>query len=95
MHPKKIKWGEIPNESKIKGKDRNGKWIHCKLCDVRIKVHSQFSITEWQMHTDGLKHKELAYSNAVKNTQKLTTFFKRKSDSMNVASKSVSPPKKM
>ena len=29
-----------------------------------------------------------------KHTQKLTTFFKRKSDSTNEASKSVSPPKK-
>ena len=95
MPPKKIKWGEIPNESEIKEKDRNGKWIRCKLCDVRIKVRSQFSITECQIHTDGLKHKELVNYNAVKNTQKLTTFFKRKSDSMNVASKSVSPPKKM
>ena len=63
-------------------------------CDIRIKVCSQFSITEWQMHSDGLKHKELANSNAVKNTSKLTTFFKRKSDSMNAASKSVSPPQK-
>ena len=94
MPPKKIKWGEIPNESEIMEKDRNGKWICCKLCDVRIKVRSQFSITEWQMHTDGLKHKELANSKAVKNTPKLTTFFKRKTDSKNAASKSVSPPPK-
>ena len=92
--PPKIKWGEIPNESEIKEKDYNGKWIRCKICDIRIKVCSQFSVTKWQMHTDGVKHKELANSDAVKNIQKLTTFFKRKSDSTNEASKSVSPAKK-
>ena len=46
MPPKKRKWGEIPNEGEIMEKDHNGKWIRCKICDVRIKVHSQFSVTE-------------------------------------------------
>ena len=78
MPPKKIKWGEIPNESEIKEKDYNGKWICCKICDVRIKVCSQFSITEWQMHTDGLKHKELANSNAVTTHTKTNYIFQKK-----------------
>ena len=58
MPPKKFNWGDIPNIKHVKDKDKNGKWIHCKTCDVRIRVRSQFSFTEWQMHTDGVKHKQ-------------------------------------
>ena len=53
---------------KWRKKNVNGKWIHCKMCDVRIKVRSQFCVTKWQMYTDGVKHKELDNSNAVKKT---------------------------
>ena len=78
MPPKKIKWGEIPNESEIKEKDYNGKWIHCKICYVRIKVCSQFSVTECQMHTDGVKHKELANCDAVKKHTKTNYILQKK-----------------
>ena len=58
MPIKKLKSGDIPNLSEVMDKDVNGKWIHCKTCDVRIRVHSQFSFIEWKMHTDGVKYNE-------------------------------------
>ena len=80
MSPKKLKWDDIPNLSEVMDKDVKGKWIHCKTCNVIIKVHSQFSFTEWNMHTDGVKHNELANSKALKNIHKLTIFFKKRKD---------------
>ena len=77
MPPKKLKWGDILNISEVIDKDVKGKWIHCKMCNVIIKVRSQFSFTEWNMHTDGVQHNQLANSKALKNIPKLTTFFKK------------------
>ena len=94
MSPKKLKWDNIPNLSEVKDKDVNRKWIYCKTCEVRIKVRSQFSFTEWQMHTDGVKHTELANSKALKNVPELTKFFKKRKDITNTSSKSVASPKK-
>ena len=45
MPPKKRDWGDIPHMNDVIDKDANGKWIHCKVCDVRIRVRSQFSLT--------------------------------------------------
>ena len=67
MPPKKRSWGDIPHVNDVKDKDTNGKWIHCKICDVRIRVRSQFSMSEWQIHTDGIKHTQLSNANALKN----------------------------
>ena len=87
MPPKKIAWGDIPNVSKVMKKDVNGKWIHCKTCNITIKILSQFSFLEWNMHTNGIKHNELANSKALKNTPKLTTFFKKRKDNTNFSPK--------
>ena len=75
MPPKKISWGDLPHINDIMDKDENGKWIHCKICDLRIRVRSQFSSTEWQLHTEGVKHSRLSTTKALKNVPKLTTFF--------------------
>ena len=83
MPPKKIKWGDIPNLSEVMDKDVKGKWIHSKTCNFIIKVRSQFSFTEWNMHTGGVKHNELANSKALKNIPKLTTFFKKRKEKTN------------
>ena len=40
MSPKKVSWGDIPNVSEVKDKDVNEKWIHCKTCNVKIRIHS-------------------------------------------------------
>ena len=94
MPPKKLKWGDIPNLSKVMDKDVNGKWIHCKMCDVRIKIRSQFSFIEWNMHTDGVNHNELANSKALKNIPKLTKFFKKRKDITNSFPQKIASPKK-
>ena len=95
MPPKKYSWGDIPNLNQIKDKDKDkdGKWIHCKMCDVRIKVQCQFSFTEWQMHTDGVKHIELSNSTALKDVPKLTKFFSKKRVNKVSLPKRASPPK--
>ena len=72
MPPKKLKWGDIPNLSGVMDKDVKGKWIHCNTYNVIIKICSQFSFTEWNMHTDGVKHNELANSKALKNILKFS-----------------------
>ena len=78
MAPKKITWGDLPNVIEVQDKDVNGKWIHCKTCNVKIRVCSQFSLTEWKMHTSGVKHNELTNSKALKNCKKFTKFFAKK-----------------
>ena len=78
MPPKKVAWGDIPNLSEVKDKDMNGKWIRCKICDVKIRVQCQFSLTEWKTHTNGVKHLELTNSKVLKNCQKLTKIFPKK-----------------
>ena len=83
MPPKKKSWGDIPDEQDVKDKDQNGKWIHCKVCDIQIRVRSQFSLTEWQLHTDGVRHKQIANSNVLENVPKLTSFFAKKRNNDN------------
>ena len=78
MPPKKRSWGDIPHVNDVKDKDTNGKWIHCKICDVCIRVRSQFSMSEWQIHTDGIKHAQLSNANTLKNVPKITNFFQTK-----------------
>ena len=78
MPPKKFNWGDIPNINQVKAKDKNRKRIHCITCNVRIRVRSQFSFTECQLHTNGVKHNELTNSTALKDVPKLTKFFPKK-----------------
>ena len=97
MARKKTEWGDIPNLSVVKNKDINGKWIRCKICDIKIKVRCQFSFTEWQMHTDGVRHNKLVDYNSteLKNVPKLTTFFtKRTRENTDSLTKSTALPKK-
>ena len=78
MPPKKVSWGDIPNISEVDDKDVNGKWILCKICNVKIRICSQYSLTEWKMHIHGVKHNEIANSKVLKKCQKLTKFFPKK-----------------
>ena len=52
MPLKKVSWGDIPNVSEVEAKDVNAKWIHCKICNVKIRSHAQYSLTEWKTHID-------------------------------------------
>ena len=56
MPPRKYDWEDIPNENQVKDKDNNGKWICCKVCDIKVKIRSQFSTTEWEHHCESSKH---------------------------------------
>ena len=47
MPLKKVEWGDIANIAYVKDKDLFGTWIECKICDVKIRVRSQFCFTEW------------------------------------------------
>ena len=94
MPPKKRSWGDIPHINDIKDMDTNGKWIHCKICVVRIRVRSQFSASEWQIHTGGVKHTQLSNNNALKNVPKITNFFKTKQNDNNLSPKPGTPPRK-
>ena len=94
MPPKKFSWGDIPNLNEIKDKDKHGKWIHCKTCDVKIKVRCQFSLTEWRFHIDSIKHTELANSTALKDVPKITNFFTKKQVNKISLPQRACPPKK-
>ena len=51
MSPKKIVWGDIPNEKLVKDKDDNiEKWMECNVCCVviRARVRTTFGFTEWE-----------------------------------------------
>ena len=78
MPPKKRNWGDIPNINHVKEKDEDGKWIECCLCNIRIRVRSQFCLTEWSMHCSGTKHCNLADGKDLKNVPKMTSFFQKK-----------------
>ena len=79
----------------MQDKDVNGKWIHYKTCNVKIRIRSQFSLTEWKMYTGGVKHNELPNSKALKNCQKPTKFFFKKKRLIEKTSpQSTIPPKK-
>ena len=93
MPPKKVAWGDIPNLSEVKDKDMNGKWIRCKIYDVKIRVWCQFSLAECKKHTDGVKHLELTNSKVLKNCKKLTKFFPKKRLIEKISQQSYSPPK--
>ena len=95
MPPKKVNWGDIHNSVEVKCKDVNGKWICCKICDVKIRVRSQFSLTEWKTHIDGVKHNELTNSKVLKNCQKLTKFFPKKRMMGQTPQQTTTPPKKV
>ena len=75
MPLKKIEWGDIPNIAYVKDKDLFGTWIECKICDVKIRVRSQFCFTEWNTHYSGVKHSKIANSKALKDVPKIDAFF--------------------
>ena len=75
MPPTKVCWGDIPNESDIEVRDVHGKWIHCKICNVRIRIRAQYSLTEWKTHLDSVRHNELSNSKVLRSCQRLTDFF--------------------
>ena len=81
MPLKKIEWGDIPNIAYVKDKDLFGTWIECKICDVKIRVRSQFCFTERDIHCSGVKHSKIANSKALKDVPKIDTFFKKRTAS--------------
>ena len=56
MPPKKIAWGDVPNEVHVKKKDPFGKWIECKVCNQTIRIRATFGFTEWLLHCSSAKH---------------------------------------
>ena len=82
MPPKKITWGDIPNSDFVKDKDNvNGRWIECRLCNVRIKVRATFGFTEWEHHCASTKHcDKLKHHLKTGSMNKLTSYFHTSSD---------------
>ena len=78
----------------MKDKDVNGKWIHCKTCDVKVRICSQFLLTEQKTHTDGVKHNDLTNSKVLKNCQKVSKFFPKKRLIEKTPQQSTASPKK-
>ena len=78
MPLKKTEWGDVPHIEYVKERDVFGTWIQCGICDVKIRIRSQFCFTEWEMHCSGVKHCKLANSKALKDLPKIETFFKKR-----------------
>ena len=78
MPLKKTEWGDVPNIAHVKDKDLFGTWIQYKICDVKIRIRSQFCFTEWDMHCSGVKHSKIANSKALKDVPNIETFFKKR-----------------
>ena len=79
MPLKKVEWGDIPNIECVTERDLFGTWIECNICDVKIRVRSQFCFTEWNTHCSGVKHSKVANSKAFQDVPKIDTFFKKRS----------------
>ena len=47
MYPKKIAWGDIPNEECVKAKDNADKWIEYCICSQVIRIRASFGFTEY------------------------------------------------
>ena len=94
MPPKKKCWGDIPNESEIEDRDVHGKWILCKICNIKIRIRAQYSLTEWKTHLDSVRHNELSKSKVLRSCQKLTDFFPKKRLMEKTEIQSPAPPKK-
>ena len=100
MPPKKITWGDVPNSDFVKDKDNvNGRWIECRLCNVRIKVRATFGFTEWEHHCASTKHcDKLKHHLKTGSMNKLTSYFhtssgtKNKNMGLAIESPSVSSP---
>jgi len=77
MPPKKVAWGDIPNEVFIEDKDNDkGKWIKCKICHVVIRVRASFGFTEWENHCSSLRHcQKVKDQLLIGNSSKLTSYF--------------------
>ena len=76
MPPKKVDWGDIPNDVYVKDKDHLGKWIECDICNIKIRIRSQFCFTEWDTHCSGVNHFQIVNSKALKNVPGIDTFKK-------------------
>ena len=68
MPPKKIEWGDIPNEEPVTEKYSSGKWIECCVCQQVIKVMAAFGFTEWLNNCSSAKHCEKVKTNNLNNT---------------------------
>ncbi len=79
MPPKKIEWGDVPNEEHVKEKESAGKWIECNVCHQVIRVRTTFGFTEWLNHCSSAKHCEKVKTNDLNNTTtKLISYFTSK-----------------
>ena len=74
---KKVEWGDIPHETYVKDKDIMGKWIECDICNVKIRIRSQFCFTEWDTHCSGVKHCRIANCETLKKNYRIDTFLKK------------------
>ena len=63
---KKNEWCDIPHNTYVKDKDIMGKWIECDICNVKIRIRSQFCFTEWDTHCTGVKHCRIANCETLK-----------------------------
>ena len=75
MPPRKYEWEDIPNKNCVKDKDENGKWICCKVCNIKIKIRSQFSTTEWKHHCESSNHCCAVRNLENNNNSKMTSFY--------------------
>ena len=75
---KRVEWGDIPHDTYIKNKDTLGRWIECDICDVKIRIRSQFCFTEWETHCSGVKHCRKTNCNSLKNVPTLDKYFKKR-----------------
>ena len=82
MPPKKITWGDVPNNTFVKKKDEiTGKWIECGVCCVVIKVRAMFGFAEWDHHCLSNKHcQKVKEIESGGNMTKLISYFGRTKD---------------
>ena len=86
MPPKKISWGDIPNNEFVKKKDEtSGRWIECSLCCLVIKVRASYGFTEWVNHCESTRHCQfVADQNDTGGMQKLTSYFDTTLETRNI-----------
>ena len=85
MPPKKITWGDIPNNKFVKNKNGdNGKWIECSICCVVIRVRATYGFTEWINHCSSNKHcQPVKDKDGTGDMNKLTSYFDLNKDQSN------------
>ena len=82
MPPKKMSWGDIPNNEFVKKRDEsNGRWIECNLCCLVIKVRATCGFTEWVNHCKSTRYCQLvAEQNDTGGMHKLVSYFNTNKD---------------